>query len=160
MINRNIYERHLLSKFLIFMGITIAIVVFFTNSISKKQEERGFMLKKERTLSNDVQKREKENSKLYRQHNSMLTDPLEIERYAREHLNYVAPGEESFDTLNFKIISNDNEKKNEELQVPKNHLFEGRFPWQFPAIIILVSTIVFYLSYCFENHKISKFDRE
>ncbi|MGR3177890.1 MAG: hypothetical protein ACUZ8E_07515 [Candidatus Anammoxibacter sp.] len=160
MINRNIYERHLLSKFLMFMGITIAIVVFFTNSISKKQEERDFMLKKERILSTDVQKREKENSKLYRQHNAMLTDSLEIERYAREHLNYVAPGEEIFDTLNFKIITNDDKDKSKESQGSRNRLFEGRFPWQFPAIIILVSTIVFYVSYCFENHKISKLSKE
>ena len=152
--NKSVYEKHILSKFLIFMGITIAMVVFFTNSIAKKQEERNFMAQKKQTLEKEVQNLEKKNSKLYRQHNALLTDPLQIERYARENLNFVAPGEESFETKNFKVLPNDNSNKN--VTVPEKHPWSNGFPWQVPAIIILVSTIAFYISYCFENYKSKK----
>lgn len=138
------------------MGTTIAIVVFFTNSIAKKQEERNFMAQKKQTLEQEVQKLEKDNSKLYGQHNALLTDPLQIERYARENLNYVAPGEESFETKNFKVLSNDNLGKKNNVIAPEKHPWSDGFPWQVPAIIILVSTIAFYISYCFENYKSKK----
>lgn len=153
--NRKVYERHLLSKLLIFMGVTTAIVVLFTNSISKKQAERNQMIEKDRTIAIEVERLEEENTRLHEQHNALLTDPLQIEKYAREHLDYVAPGEEQFDTINFKVKSDDTTAAKDTANATE-YLMEGRFPWQIPALILLVSTIVFYVSYCFENYKIRR----
>lgn len=142
-----------LPKFAILMGITIAIVIFFTNSISKRQEERNKMLMKEHELVSDVEQLEKENSKLFKQHNSLLTDPVEIERYAREQLNYVAPGEQAYDIVNYRIKTDDEENEDVESQVMEKTVLEKLLMWQVPAIIILVSSIVYYVSYILGDHK-------
>ena len=150
---KKVYERHIISKVLMFMGLTIAILVFFTNSISKKQQERNFMSGKKDKLELEVEKLQETNEKLSRQHFSLLTDPIAIERYARENLNYVAPGEKVFDTKNFKVLPKDDISENKELKGREKRIWADGFPWQLPAIIILISTLVFYITYCFENHK-------
>ncbi len=142
---------HLVSRFLLIMGVTIAIVVFFTNLIAKRQEERNRTLIKEQTLANEVMALEKENSKLYKKHNSLLTDPIQVERHARENLNYVAPDEEVFDSINYKIKTNGPANKDVAGPATEKHLWPGRFPWQVPAIILLVSTLVYFVTYTFEN---------
>ena len=148
-----VYESHIISKVLMFMGLTIAILVFFTNSISKKQQERNFMLEKKNKLEMEVQELKETNEKLSNQHHSLLTDPIAIERYARENLNYVAPGEKVFKTKNYRVLPKDAIFDANELQSSEKHIWADGFPWQLPAIIILISTLVFYLTYCFENHK-------
>ena len=142
-----------LPKFVILMGITIAIVIFFTDSISKRYEERSKMLTKEHKLVSDVEQLEKENSKLFEQHNSLLTDPVEIERSPREQLKYVAPGEQAYDVVNYKIKTVDKENEDVESQVMGKTVLGWLLKWQFPAIIILVSCIVFYVSYVIDDHK-------
>ena len=150
---RKVYENHIISKVLMFMGLTIAILVFFTNSISKKQQERNYMFEKKNKLEMEVQKLKETNDKLNNQHLSLLTDPIAIERYARDKLNYVAPGEKVFETKNFKVLPKDDIYDNNKPQSSEKHIWADGFPWQLPAIIILISTLVFYLTYCFENHK-------
>lgn len=144
-------ETQTTKKFLIIMGITIAIVVFFTNLISKRQEERVKMLSKARSLSAEVERLEVGNSRLHRLHNALLTDPVEIERYARNNLNYLAPGEKVYKRYNFKIMTDDKEIKEKAISPFMKSLLEGIFPWQIPALILLISSIVFYVSYSFGN---------
>lgn len=148
------YEgHHFVSKFLIITGITIAFVVFFTNLITKKQEERNKTLARERELAMEVQKLEKDNSVLFKKHNALLTDPMQIERYAREQLNYIAPGEKGYDKLKFKIIPKNRGIESEDLEIAKRSRLEGHFPWQIPALIILISSAAFYITYLLEDHR-------
>ncbi len=145
--------RHVISKLLILTGFTIAIVVFFTHLISEQQHDRSKTVAKERELDLEVQKLEKKNSDLNRKHNTLLTDTIQVERYAREELNYVAPGEKVYDVINYKIKPNESGNKTEELKI-NDSMWEGPIPWQMPALIILISFAVFSITFLLENRNI------
>lgn len=146
-------DHHIVSNFVIFLGIIIAITVFFTNLISDRQDERNKTLEREHELESEVNKLEKDNSKLNNKHNALLTDPLQIERFAREQLNFVGPGEKEYEKIDVTIIPNENENKIKARETVANNRLEGAFPWQIPALIILISSAVYYITFLFENRR-------
>ena len=143
-------DRHVLSKLFIYTGLTTGIVLLFISLISKQQEERKKTLEREQELAVEVQKLEKKNSDLRKKHSSLLTDTVQVERYAREELNYLAPGEKVFDIIPYKIKPNESEKRDEEPKI-NGLMWEGSISWQLPALIILVSFVVFAITFLLEN---------
>ncbi|OQY99536.1 MAG: hypothetical protein B6D35_08995 [Candidatus Brocadia sp. UTAMX2] len=145
-------------KFVLIVFMTASIVIFFSWVISKTRQERIRMLETKTALEEQAARLEAENSRLENEYAALKKDPLRIEKEARELLGYTGDGEIVYEKYRFRIKSA--AEKEPEVIASRNRwkvfLFDGAFPWQLPAFIILVATAYYLLSYHYEYRKLRK----
>ncbi|MBE7444875.1 MAG: septum formation initiator family protein [Planctomycetia bacterium] len=145
-------------KFVLIVFITSCVVVLFSSIITKTRHERILMLETRKILENHASQLEAENLRLGNEYSALKNDPVRIEKEARELLGYTGAEEVFYKKYNFRIKSIT--KKEPVKIVSQNRwkifLFDGLFPWQFPATIILVATAYYLISYHYEYRKLRK----
>lgn len=114
------------------------------------------MLETKKVLDKHVAQLEAVNSGLEKEYSALKSDPVRIEKEAREILGYIGIDEVFYEKYNFRIRSTS--KKEPVEIVPQNKwktfLFDGPFPWQFPALIILIAAAYYLISYHYEYRKL------
>ncbi|MEP9410469.1 MAG: septum formation initiator family protein [Candidatus Brocadia sp.] len=143
-------------KFILMVSITSCVVILFSSIISKARQERFRMLETKKVLDKHVAQLEAVNSGLEKEYSALKSDPVRIEKEAREILGYIGIDEVFYEKYNFRIRSTS--KKEPVEIVPQNKwktfLFDGPFPWQFPALIILIAAAYYLISYHYEYRKL------
>lgn len=148
-------------KFVLLILITSCIVILFSSIISKTRQDRVHMLEVKKKLEKQAKHFEAENAGLEREYAALREDPVRIEKEARELLGYTKPDEIFYEKYNFRIK---NIAKNESVtEEPRSRwkafLFDGPFPWQFPALIILISAAYYLITYHYEYRKLHRSNR-
>jgi cell division protein FtsB len=148
-------------KFVLLILITSCIVILFSSIISKTRQDRVHMLEVKKRLEKQAKHLEAENAGLEREYSALREDPVRIEKEARELLGYMKPDEIFYKKYNFRIK---NIAKNESVtEEPRSRwkafLFDGPFPWQFPALIILISAAYYLITYHYEYRKLHRSNR-
>lgn len=152
--DRNPYFR----KFVLIMFITSSVVIFFSWTISKTRQERVRMLEVKKALEKQATRLEAENIRLENEYSALKKDPVRIEKEARELLGYTGADEVIYEKYRFRIKST--AQKEPTITASRNRwkvfLFDGAFPWQFPAFVILIAVSYYLLSYHYEYRKLRK----
>ncbi|MFN3532713.1 MAG: FtsB family cell division protein [Candidatus Brocadia sp.] len=145
-------------KFVLMVSITSCVVILFSSIISKTRQERIQMLETKKVLEKQEARLVAENSQLENEYSALKNDPVRIEKEARELLGYIGTDEIFYERYNFRIRSTS--KKEPVKIVPQNKwktfLFDGPFPWQFPALIILIAAAYYLISYHYEYRKLRR----
>ncbi len=148
-------------KFVLLILVTSCIVMLFSSLISKTRQDRLHMLDVQKKLKKQAEYLEAENTRLEREYSALREDPVRIEKEARELLGYMKPDEIFYEKYNFRVKS---VTKNEPVaEEPRNRwkafLFDGPFPWQFPALIILISAAYYLITCHYEYRKLYRSNR-
>ncbi|TVM00675.1 MAG: hypothetical protein CV087_12835 [Candidatus Brocadia sp. WS118] len=146
------------SKFVLMVFITSCVVILFSWTISKTRQERIRMLEAKNMLERQSVRLEAENLRLENEYSALKKDPVRIEKEARELLGYSGADEIIYKKYHFRIKST---AQNEHEKIVsrnrwKSFLFDGAFPWQFPALIILIAVAYYLISYHYEYRKLRK----
>ena len=143
-------------KCVLMVFITSCVVILFSSIITKVSQDRFRLLENKTALEKQAAQLEAENSILDREYSALQSDPVRIEQEARNQLGYIAPDEVSYPRYSFHIKST--AKKEPAKAASRNRwkafLFEGPFPWQFPALIVLIATAYYLISYHCEYRKL------
>lgn len=148
------------NKFVILVFITSGVIIFFSWTISKIRQDRVRMLEVKKVLEKQATRLEAENLRLENEYSALKKDPVRIEKEAREVLGYTGSDEIIYNKYHFRIKST---TPNEPEKIParnrwKAFLFDGAFPWQFPAFVILIAVAYYVISYHYEYRKLCKSD--
>lgn len=145
-------------KFVVMVSITSCVVILFSSIISKTRQERIHMLEIKKVLEKQASQLEAVNLELEKEYSALKSDPVRIEKEARELLGYTGKDEVFYEKYRFRIKSTG--KKEPVKTVAQNRwitfLFDGPFPWQFPALIILVTAACYLISYHYEYRKLHR----
>ena len=143
-------------KFVLMVFVTSCVVILFSSIITKVRQERFRMQESKTMLEKQAAQLEAENSILDREYSALKSDPVRIEQEARNQLGYIVPDEVTYSKYNFHIKST--RKKEPAKVVSQNRwkafLFECPFPWQFPALIVLIAAAYYLISYHCEYRKL------
>ncbi len=145
-------------KFVLMVFVTSCVVMLFSSIITKVRQERFRMLEDKNALEQQTSQLETENARLALDHSALKSDPVRIEQEARNQFGYIAPDEVTYSKHNFHIKS---VAKKEPVKVVsqnrwKAFVFDGQFPWQLPALIILIASAYYLISYHCEHRKLHK----
>ena len=148
-------------KFVLLVFVTSCAVILFTSIISRVRQDRFHMLESKRLLEKQAAWLEEENSRLEKEYSGLQNDPVRIEKEARERLGFAKPDEVFYKKYNFRIKRATNKEPTKTISQNrwKAFLFEGPFPWQFPAFIILIASAYYLISYHYEYRKLHRSDR-
>ena len=133
-------------------------MIIFSAVVTKKREERWLLETKQKELAEMVTYLNKKNSDLKSENKAIISDPIEIEREAREKHGYIKQGEIKFKKHKFSI-SEPEKDLNKEMDLMRSvdaFLFEGPFPWQVPLGVILIAAIFLIVSYRYESKRLHK----
>jgi cell division protein FtsL len=158
----NILKEKYYSGRLVFMLIlTSCIVITFSSIITKTRHDRLRMAMTKTRLGEIVAQLEKDSSFLNREQFALKSDSVRIEKEAREQLGYINPDEIIYERYNFHIKSVSPKEPSQ--TTIQNHwercrsfIFDGLFPWQVPALIILFSAAYYVISYHYEYRKLHR----
>jgi len=143
-------------KFVLMVFVTSCVVILFSSIITKVRQERFHMQESKTMLEKQASQLEVENSMLDREYSALKSDPVRIEQEARNQFGYISPDEVTYSKYNFHIKSTT--KKEPAKVVSQNRwkafLFECPFPWQFPALIVLIASAYYLISYHCEYRKL------
>jgi len=143
-------------KFVLMVFVTSCVVILFSSIITKVRQERFHMQESKTMLEKQAARLEGENSILDREYSALKSDPVRIEQEARNQFGYISPDEVTYSKYNFHIKSTT--KKEPAKVVSQNRwkafLFECPFPWQFPALIVLIAAAYYLISYHCEYRKL------
>ena len=140
-------------RFIITFCIVVAIVIVFSVIITNKRDDRRSLEMRQENLAEKVAYFKKKNSKLEKENDGLINDPIQVEREARESLGYIKPGEATYRKYKFSISGPENEGPGQSSILSRidSFLFEGPFPWQVPLGIITIATIFLLISYRYER---------
>ena len=143
-------------KFVLMVFITSCVVMLFSSIITKVRQERFSMLESKKTLEKQAAQLEAENSNLASEYSALKSDPVRIEQEARNQFGYIAPNEVTYSRYNFHVKSTTKKEPAKAVSQSrwKAFLFEGIFPWQLPALIVLIATAYYLISYHCEYRKL------
>lgn len=143
-------------KYVLMVFITSSVIILFSSIITKVRQERFHMLESKTMLEKQAAQLEAENSMLDREYSALKSDPVRIEQEARNQFGYIAPDEVTYSKYNFHIKSATKKEPAKAVSQKrwKAFLFEGPFPWQFPALIVLVASAYYLISYHCEHRKL------
>ena len=143
-------------KYVLIVFVTSCVVILFSSIITKVRQERFHMQESKTMLEKQASQLEVENSMLDREYSALKSDPVRIEQEARNQFGYISPDEVTYSKYNFHIKSTT--KKEPAKVVSQNRwkafLFECPFPWQFPALIVLIAAAYYLISYHCEYRKL------
>ena len=143
-------------KYVLIVFVTSCVVILFSSIITKVRQERFHMQESKTMLEKQAARLEGENSILDREYSALKSDPVRIEQEARNQFGYISPDEVTYSKYNFHIKSTT--KKEPAKVVSQNRwkafLFECPFPWQFPALIVLIAAAYYLISYHCEYRKL------
>ncbi len=88
---------------LILIGIGIALVAFLSYEVFNRYEEHRVLLSRQEKLQQQLTRLEKRNSWLKKEKDALLSDPVRIEREARNQLGYTRPEEIPYKKYKFKV---------------------------------------------------------
>ena len=143
-------------KLVFMVFITSCVVILFSSVITKVRQDRLRMLESKTMLEKQVAQLAAENSILDREYSALKSDPVRIEQEARNRFGYIAPDEVTYSKYNFHIKSTTKKEPSKAVSQSrwKAFLFEGAFPWQFPALIVLFASAYYLISYHCEYRKL------
>ena len=143
-------------KYVLIVFVTSCVVILFSSIITKVRQERFHMLESKTTLEKQAAQLWEENSILDREYSALKSDPVRIEQEARNQFGYIAPDEVTYSKYNFHIKSATQKEPAKAVSHNrwKAFLFEGPFPWQFPALIVLIAAAYYLISYHCEYRKL------
>lgn len=149
-------KNNFFGKFILMVFVTSCVVILFSSIITKVRQERFRMLESKTMLEKQAAQLDAANSILTREYSALKSDPVRIEQEARNQFGYIAPDEVTYSKYNFHIKGTT--KKESAKAVSQNQwkafLFEGPFPWQFPALIVLIAAAYYLISYHCEYRKL------
>lgn len=149
-------EKKYFGKFVLMVFVTSCVVILFSAIISKTRQERISMLESRKILEKQSARLEAENSRLAHEYDALKNDPVRIEKEARNRFGYMGTEEVAYPRYDFRIKSATPKETAD--ATPQNHwksfLFDGAFPWQLPALIILISSAYYLVSYHYEYRKL------
>ncbi|MGR3311444.1 MAG: FtsB family cell division protein [Candidatus Brocadiales bacterium] len=88
---------------LILIGIGIALVAFLSYKVFNRYEEHRALSFQQEELQQRLTLLEKRNSWLKKEKNALLSDPVRIEREARNQLGYTRPEEIPYKKYRFNV---------------------------------------------------------
>jgi len=143
-------------KFILMVFITACVVILFSSMISRTRQEKFRMAGTKKLLERETARLQAETGRLEGEFTALKGDSVRIEKEARKRFGYVGSEEITYPRYNFYVK---NVIKREPVKASfqnrwKAFLFEGPFPWQFPALIILFSSAYYLISYHYEHRKI------
>ena len=143
-------------KFVLMVFVTSCVVILFSSIITKVRQERFRMQESKTMLEKQAAQLETENSILNKEYAALKSDPVRIEQEARNQFGYIAPDEVTYSKYNFHIKSATQKEPAKAVSHNrwKAFLFEGPFPWQFPALIVLIAAAYYLISYHCEYRKL------
>ena len=145
-------------KFVLMVFVTVCVVILFSSIINKTRQQRFRILEAKKALEKQTVQLEAENFKLEKEYSALKNDPVRVEKEAREQFGFIRPDEILYPRYNF-LIKNITKKEPTKI-VSQNRwkvfLFEGPLPWQFPALIILIATAYYLISYHYEYRRLYK----
>ncbi|MEK6560082.1 MAG: septum formation initiator family protein [Planctomycetota bacterium] len=149
-------HKNYFGKLILMVCITAGVVILFSSIISKARQERFSLLEGKKKLESQTSRLEAVNLKLENERSALKNDPISIEREARDRLGFITPDEVTYTKYNFHIkgITKEEPPKVIHQNRWKTFLFDGPFPWQFPALIILIATAYYLITYHFEYRKL------
>lgn len=156
----NLPKTAFFGKFILIVGITSCVVILFTVLINKTRQEKFHMIEMKNVLERQMKQFEMDNSRLEKEYVALKNDPVRIEKEAREQLGFVNPDEIIYPRYNFRIK---HMVKPEPAEGPpggwKDFIFEGQIRWQIPALLILITSALYLISYHYEYRKLHKSNR-
>lgn len=151
-------EYNYFGKLILMIFATSCVVIVFSWIITKTRHDRLRMLNTKNILEKQVAALENENFVLEREQSTLKDDPIRIEKEAREQLGYIEPEEIIYERYNYRVKST--VRKEPATVAHQNHwktfVFDGPFPWQVPALIILFASAYYVISYHYEYKKLHR----
>ncbi len=83
----------------------MAIMICLSIVIAKKRSEMNLALAKKEALEKEVALLKKRNMELHWLRDSLIYDPVEVEKVAREQLGYSKPKEKLYKRYNFRVVN-------------------------------------------------------
>ena len=143
-------------KFILMVFLTAGVVILFSSMISSTRQEKFRMAGTKVLLEKQTARLQAETNRLEDEFTALKGDSGRIEKEARERFGYLGADEIIYPRYNFRVK---NMVKREPVTLSfknrwKAFLFDGPFPWQFPALIILISSAYYLISYHYEYRKL------
>lgn len=140
-------------SFLIPLLLAMAIVISFSVVIARRHTEWKQVQAKKKALEREVSQLQEKNLELHKLRDSLLYDPVQIEKEAREQLGYSRPEEVIYKTPNLDV--SDATKKED---ISDFLVTEGRFKriglLSFLVVVIVLTAGFFGLTYWYEHRRI------
>ncbi len=140
-------------SFLIPLLLAMAIVISFSVTVARRHAEWKQVLAKKKALEREVAQLQEKNLELHKLRDSLLYDPVQIEKEAREQLGYSRPEEVVYKGSN-PDVSDSTAKE----AMPDLSTAEGRFKgiglFSFLVGIIVVTAGFFSFTYWYEYRRI------
>ncbi len=149
-------ENDYFGKFILMMFLTACVVILFSSMISSTRQEKFRMAGTKVLLEKQTARLQAETNRLEDEFTALKGDTGRVEKEARERFGYLGADEIIYPLYNFSVK---NMAKREPVTLSfknrwKAFLFDGPFPWQFPALIILISSAYYLISYHYEYRKL------
>lgn len=143
-------------KFILMVFLTACVVILFSSMISRTRQEKFRMAGTKTLLEKQTARLQAETVRLECEFTALKGDAGRIEKEARERFGYLGTDEIVYPRYNFyvKNIAKREPVKTSSRNRWKAFLFDGPFPWQFPALIILISSAYYLISYHYEYRKL------
>lgn len=143
-------------KFILMVFLTACVVILFSSMISSTRQEKFRMAGTKALLEKQTARLQAETNRLEDEFMALKGDSGRVEKEARERFGYLGADEIIYPRYDFRVK---NMVKREPVAVSfknrwKTFLFDGPFPWQFPALIILISSAYYLISYHYEYRKL------
>lgn len=143
-------------KFILMIFLTACVVILFSSMISRTRQEKFRMVGTKKLLERETARLQAETVRLEGEFTALKGDSVRIEKEARERFGYLGSEEIVYPRYNFYVK---NIVKREPVKTSlqnrwKAFLFDGPFPWQFPVLIILISSAYYLISYHYEHRKL------
>ncbi|MCP4268984.1 MAG: hypothetical protein GY777_25995 [Candidatus Brocadiaceae bacterium] len=148
----------MLRRFLFTFSIIVSIIIVFSFVVTQKREERRAIEVRQKALSIKVDSLRKETERLRKENVALVSDPIQIEREARDRYGYTKPDEITYEKHRFNISEPEDGKAGKSIEIGglESFLFEGHFPWQVPLGLIVIATAFLLLSYKYEHKSLHR----
>lgn len=150
---KNIGMKQYLS-FLVPLLLAMGIIISFSIVISKRHVEWKKVMAKRATIKEEIAQLRKKNLELHKLRDSLLYDPVEIEKEAREQLGYSRPEEVIYRRHDFNISSPETKEEDLPHLSRTNGILEKVGLFSFFLAVIVITAGFFSSTYWYERRRI------